>query len=244
MARILTEAQKARVAARKKAWYDADKERILESRKAYAKKYRVRKMAARTPEEAEAKKAYLKEYYKANREKAIAVSLAQYEADKERILEARKTYHKENRDTILARMMRYKDENREILAQKRKVRYDQNRDELCAKVRWYYKNSAEERRNYRKAYCKANRGKVTEARRRSSAARIRRTPTWLTPLDIWLMEEVYMLSELRTRLTGVQWHVDHIIPLQGRTVSGLHVPSNLQVIPAALNQAKSNSYAH
>jgi hypothetical protein len=48
---------------------------------------------------------------------------------------------------------------------------------------------------------------------------------------------------MRTRESGEGWHVDHILPLQGKKVSGLHVPLNLKAVPAAYNQRKSNSYA-
>jgi hypothetical protein len=47
---------------------------------------------------------------------------------------------------------------------------------------------------------------------------------------------------LRTKMTGIEWHVDHIIPLQGKNVSGLHTPYNLQVIPASWNTAKGNKF--
>jgi hypothetical protein len=41
---------------------------------------------------------------------------------------------------------------------------------------------------------------------------------------------------------GFPWHVDHIIPLQGEMVSGLHVPNNIQVIPWIDNVRKANSF--
>ena len=79
---------------------------------------------------------------------------------------------------------------------------------------------------------------VDTAFRRS--AKKQRTPRWLTPDDFWMIEQVYELAALRTKMFGFKWHVDHIIPLQGKTVSGLHVPWNLQVIPALVNLKKGN----
>lgn len=74
------------------------------------------------------------------------------------------------------------------------------------------------------------------------AARMKRTPVWLTEDDHWMMRQAYKLAELRTKIFGFVWHVDHIIPLQGENVSGLHTPNNLQVIPWAENISKGNSY--
>lgn len=64
----------------------------------------------------------------------------------------------------------------------------------------------------------------------------RATPAWLTPEQRAEMRDIYR----RARRLGDGWHVDHIVPLNGRNVSGLHVPWNLQIVPADQNLKKSN----
>jgi 5-methylcytosine-specific restriction endonuclease McrA len=87
-----------------------------------------------------------------------------------------------------------------------------------------------------------NPGKVLALTRKRQLAKIQRTPPWLTEDDFWLMSQAYELAALRTRLFGFAWHVDHIIPLQGELVSGMHVPTNLQVIPGSENSRKGSRY--
>jgi hypothetical protein len=74
------------------------------------------------------------------------------------------------------------------------------------------------------------------------ASSLSRTPKWLTPIDKWMIKEAYHIATLRTKATGIIWEVDHILPLQGETVSGLHVPANLQVIPKIDNRKKAATY--
>lgn len=68
------------------------------------------------------------------------------------------------------------------------------------------------------------------------AARMKRVPIWLTEDDLKKIRAIY--DEARSR--GM--HVDHIIPLQGKIVSGLHVPNNLQLLTPSENSSKRNAY--
>ena len=63
------------------------------------------------------------------------------------------------------------------------------------------------------------------------------TPPWA---DMKEIRKVYVDCAKLTLATGNEHHVDHVVPIKGRNVSGLHVPWNLQVLPGAENRKKSN----
>lgn len=100
-------------------------------------------------------------------------------------------------------------------------------------------NPEVKRRYKQTTHGKAN-TRANDAKRH--AAKMHRTPAWLTADDLWMIEQAYELAALRTKLFGFSWHVDHVLPLQGKKVSGLHVPNNLQVIPWNDNVSKSNKF--
>jgi hypothetical protein len=78
------------------------------------------------------------------------------------------------------------------------------------------------------------------ARRRIGVSQ--RTPPWSGELDELVMLEAHDLARRRGIVTGFAWEVDHIIPLHGRVVSGLHVWNNVRVISATANATKSNGF--
>ena len=83
------------------------------------------------------------------------------------------------------------------------------------------------------------------SRRWAASRRAMIESTALLKGDEWndfFIKEIYSLSATRELETGVTWHVDHILPLKGESVTGLHVWYNLQLIPAKLNIQKGNNF--
>jgi 5-methylcytosine-specific restriction endonuclease McrA len=73
------------------------------------------------------------------------------------------------------------------------------------------------------------------------AAKLQRTPVWLNKGHQFEIDSIYELCSAY-RQVGFDYHVDHIVPLQGKSVSGLHVPWNLQIIHAKENLSKGNNH--
>ena len=68
------------------------------------------------------------------------------------------------------------------------------------------------------------------------------TLNWLTDDDYLMMEDFYLEANRLTRTTDINHEVDHIIPLKGKLVCGLHVPWNLQILTKSENAQKSNKF--
>lgn len=87
-----------------------------------------------------------------------------------------------------------------------------------------------------------NRAQLQAAKALRKASLLQRTPKWLTSDDRAEMRAIYRFALRMRRMTGRSWHVDHIVPLRGKDVCGLHVPWNLRVIPARMNLQKGNRF--
>lgn len=157
-----------------------------------------------------------------------------------------------NREAYNARKRQERSKHLPVLAEKmRKSRASETpekREQRLAKARekqraWRANNQHHAgTKASKKLYKQRNAPKVLASTIKRRVSKLQRTPAWLTPDDLWLLEQAYELAALRTRLLGVSFHVDHIIPLQGKYVSGLHVPTNVQVIPWYENVAKANKH--
>ena len=100
----------------------------------------------------------------------------------------------------------------------------------------------EVQRTYQRKYTAEHLPEHTARSRKRQAARLQRLPGWLTAADHAAIRALYAEAARLTKKTGTMFHVDHLYPLQGKNVSGLHVPPNLRVLPATLNLQKHNKH--
>ena len=136
-------------------------------------------------------------------------------------------YYKANKEKIKEATKLWKEKN-----------YKRHRE---LQKRWENKNKEKTKLRIA-AWQKKNKHKVSAKTQQRNAAKLKATPLWLTEDHLWMIEEIYELRDLRSEATSIAHQVDHIIPLRGKGVCGLHVPWNLQVITAYENKVKGNKY--
>ncbi len=90
---------------------------------------------------------------------------------------------------------------------------------------------------YARDYKKKNRAQMTALQRKRHCAKLQRTPKWANSKAI---ASIYALAAQMSLLTGIRHEVDHVLPLQGKAVSGLHVEKNLRIVPWRENRSKGN----
>jgi len=158
----------------------------------------------------------------------------------------RKEYYLKNKERILAKNAAWAKANAEHVRLK-KAEYVQSLSEekkemYNSKARDRYHQNKEHNSFRKKTYRSNNRHLINALSAKRRAAQLHRVPKWLTSFDKLKIKCVYSIASMLTRENKELWVVDHIIPLQGKRVSGLHVPSNLQVMRARENESKLNKF--
>lgn len=115
-----------------------------------------------------------------------------------------------------------------------------NREQERERAKAWYEGNREQHATSMKTWREANRPRRNALIRAYKAGLATATPMWLSKGHRDAIAAIYAEAARLTEETGIPHHVDHIIPLKGRGVCGLHVPWNLRAIPAAENMSKSN----
>jgi hypothetical protein len=148
-----------------------------------------------------------------------------------------KTYYHAKRDENVRKKREYNRARRDEINAKSRAYVAANHEKKLARGAAYRAANRETIRAKNAAYARANKEKIVAAVRRRQLAKQRAMPAWVNQADLRLF---YETSARLTRETGVRHHVDHIVPIRGKTVCGLHVPWNLQVLTEAENCRKAN----
>ena len=156
----------------------------------------------------------------------------------EKVAATNKKYDEKNRD----KRSEYAKQYRKANPEKVRALFDSWAERNPEKIRGYMQKASkawhERNPEYLKEHYKANKQRYIAATARRRAAQDSATPAWLTAVDKAMIQEMYDVSEARYIQTGIKHHVDHIVPINGKGVAGMHVPWNLQVITAQENLSK------
>ena len=153
-----------------------------------------------------------------------------------------RAWYVKNAEMVKQRSRQWYANNRAKARQTQRQWYDKNKEKALRRSHQWYTDNTERTRCLNLRWRSENPHARAFLSRKYRAAKLNRIPHWLTPDDFKTIEMFYEAAAHFTTVTGVKYAVDHYYPLQGKTVSGLHVPANLQVIPSALNVRKGNKH--
>ena len=149
---------------------------------------------------------------------------------------------KEKRVTDTAYHKAYYEANKARIAAVKRAYRAANKEKITADKREAYYATREAHLTQKREYRQANKGKINFLCAMRKKVVKQRTPKWLSDFDRLKIKCYYSVAAMLTSNNEEPWHVDHVVPLQGELVSGLHVANNLQILRGVDNIRKKNKF--
>ena len=115
---------------------------------------------------------------------------------------------------------------------------NRNRDAVNNYAKEYRKNNPEKFLESQKKFVLKNAARRSENERARQARKTQAMPVWLTKEHLSSIRSIYKQAADWSKKLGKKMHVDHIVPIKGKQVCGLHVPWNLQILAQSENCVK------
>ena len=164
--------------------------------------------------------------------------------NKDKVKKANSKFYGLNSEEIIQQNSLYTKNNQEKTNKYQKEYRESHKEEkLAYNKKWFVENS-EYVKEYRAKYIKENSDIISSKQSKTRAAKLQRIPKWLTASDWIEIQWAYTIAKQMTQETGIKHEVDHIIPLTGKNVSGLHCPQNLQILTKSQNLSKFNKFPY
>lgn len=158
---------------------------------------------------------------------------------KECLKQEDKAYRTANPKKKAAQVKKWREANPEKAKAITKRHFEKNRAVMYQRTAKWREENREYCKQLTREWAKNNPSKAAANASKRRAKIINATPVWA---DFKAIQIEYDLADWCSKVTGIKYHVDHIVPLQGKTVCGLHVHQNLRVILAKDNHVKSNKH--
>ena len=151
-------------------------------------------------------------------------------------------HHSSCKTCYKQRVKTWKDSNKERVLSVQKDYYERNKDHCLAVMDLYAQENPDVVRKAKKAWRMRNAEAVNAGTAARRASKLNAQPDWLSESQKEEIKTLYWLAKDLKAISGEDYHVDHIVPLRGENICGLHVPWNLQVLPADINCSKGNKF--
>jgi len=184
-------------------------------------------------------KEYSYQYNKSHKKEKLEHSQNWAKNNPEKVKESHQRHYLNNKEKINEKSKQRNKDNPEKRKEVIHNYYLRNKEEVKKRSKEWAEKNPERYKETKKIWCEKNKDRCLEYVRRKQCLMRKHRPPWA---DKEMIKAIYSGARIATMLFERDFQVDHIVPLNHKYISGLHVPDNLQILTAEENLIKSNRF--